>query len=131
MKRAINAIIIQDKKLLLFRKNLTWILPGGKPEKEESHIETLVREFKEEASDAEIEVKEWEYYGHFRSTPSNKKDSLEIFVYFAKLKNPRLKIIPSGEIKEIKFIGYQDSIPMHLSDITNKVMKQLTDEGYL
>jgi len=63
MKKAVNALIIRDKKLLLFRKNLTWILPGGKPEKGESDIETLVREFKEEASGAEIEV--GEYYGSF------------------------------------------------------------------
>lgn len=128
MKKAINALIIRDEKLLLFRKKENWILPGGKPEEGESDIETLVREFKEEASGAEIEV--GEYYGTFEGITPNKKDSLEADVYFAELKNPDLEIIPSGEIKESRFVGYIDTPFLHLSDITSKIIKQLFKEMY-
>ena len=129
MKKAINALIIRDKRLLLFRKNLIWILPGGKPEKGESDIETLVREFKEEASGAEIEVRE--YYGSFIGMPIHKKDALEAVAYFAKLKNPDLEIIPSGEIKESRFIGCLETPFFYLSDITSKIIKQLIKNEYL
>lgn len=129
MKKAVNALIIRDEKLLLFRKNLTWILPGGKPEKGESDIETLVREFKEEASGAEIKV--GEYYRSFIGVTPHKEDALEAVVYFAKLKNPDLKVIPSGEIKESRFVGYLEDPVFYLSDITSKIIKQLIKEGYL
>lgn len=130
MKKAINALIIrEDRKLLLFRKNLIWVLPGGKPEKRESPIETLVRKFKEEASDAEIEVEE--YYRSFRERSAHKKDALKTEVYFARLKNPDLKIISSGEIEESRFIGSLDTILIYLSDITSEIIKQLIKERYL
>ena len=55
MRKAISGLVIRDEKLLLVRKNETWILPGGKPEKKESEIECLCREFKEELPSVEIE----------------------------------------------------------------------------
>jgi len=129
MRKAINALIIRDKRILLFKKDLIWILPGGKPEKGESDIGALVREFKEEASGAEIEV--GEYYGSFIGMPIYKKDALEAVTYFAELKDPDLRVIPSGEIKESMFIGPLDIILIHLSDITSKIIEKLSNEGYL
>ena len=129
MKKAINALIIINKRLLLFKKDLIWILPGGKPEKGESDIETLIREFKEEASGTEIEV--GEYYGSFIGMPTTTKNALEAVTYFVELKDSDLRIIPSGEINEIRFVGYPDTPFVYLSDITSKIIEKLSEEGYL
>ena len=129
MKKAVNALIIKNKRLLLFRKNLTWTLPGGKPEKGESDIETLVREFKEEASGAEIKL--GRYYRTFLERATLIQEPLEAALYFAKIKSPNLKLTPSGEIKEIRFVGYFGSFFIYLSNITRKIIKQLFEERYL
>ena len=121
MRKAINALIVKNKRVLLFRKNLIWILPGGKPKQRESHIETLTREFKEKVSGAEIEI--GKYYDSFRGRAPHKKDFLKAVVYFAKLKNPELVLKPSEEIKEIRFIGYPDTPFIYISDITRKILK--------
>lgn len=128
MRKAVNALILINERLLLFRKNLVWILPGGKPKEGESDIEVLVREFKEEASGAEIipDI----YYGSFIGTTPHTKDVLEAIVYFAKLKQPNQMIIPSGEINETMFAGYFDIFKLKLSDITSKVADRLIKEGY-
>lgn len=33
MRKVINLIAIEDRKILLVRKRETWILPGGKPKR--------------------------------------------------------------------------------------------------
>jgi len=121
MRKTINALIIKDKKVLLFKKNLVWTLPGGKPKEGESHIETLTREFKEGAFGTEIEI--GKYYGSFRRKAPHKKYFLEAVVYSAKLKNPESILKPSEKVKEIRFIGYPDTPFIHISDITCEVIK--------
>ncbi len=128
MRKAVNGLIMMDERLLLFRKNLVWILPGGKSKEGESDIEALAREFKEEASGAEIIVDN--YYGSFIGTTSHIKDTLEAFVYFASLKQPNQAIVPSGEINEALFAGYFDIFNLELSDITFNVVECLIKEGY-
>src|SRR3989344_1022928 len=120
MRKAVNALILKEERLLLFRKNLVWILPGGKLREEESDIEALVREFKEEASGAVIIPKD--YYGKFIGVTPHTGDNLEAFVYFANLKQPNQEIISSAEISEARFAGYHDVFKLNLSDITFKVV---------
>lgn len=128
MRKAIGAVIIKDDEILLFRENLTWKLPGGKPEKGESYIEALVREIKEEASGAKIEV--INYFGNYIGKTPHKGDILEAIVYSAKLKHPGLKIIPSGEIREAKFVNYTDALELNLSNITREIIKDLIGRRY-
>jgi ADP-ribose pyrophosphatase YjhB (NUDIX family) len=55
LRTAINAVIIEDGKILLVRKRQTWILPGGKPGINESDLECLCREIREELSGTQLD----------------------------------------------------------------------------
>lgn len=129
MRRVINAAIIKDKKLLLFKKNLTWILPGGKPNYAESDLETLLREFKEEASGREIIINS--YYDSFIGITPHTKKILKSFVYLADLKNPDKNIRPSGEIIDTGFFDYSEICKIKVSDITSKAIESLSKRGYI
>ncbi len=129
MIKTINALILNDKEILLFKKNLTWILPGGKPSYGESDFEALGREFKEEASNAEIRI--MSYYGSFIGIPPNTQKILESIVYFSELKKPDLKLVPSREIEEIRFVSYSEANKLKVSDITKKIIDDLLINGYL
>ena len=54
MRIAISAVIIERDKLLLVKKRNSWILPGGKIEKNEGNLECLSREVSEELSGTKI-----------------------------------------------------------------------------
>ena len=126
MRKAVNAIIIRSKALLLFRKNETWILPGGKPEEGENNLECLVREFEEEASGAEIRISK--YYGRFIGTTPHRGDELTAHVYFADIFGEK-NVRPSAEIEEAKYVRSFGNY--NISDITLKVIERLQEEGYL
>lgn len=125
MRKNINVLIItDDKKLLLLKKDVDLlILPGGEPREGESHKKTLKRKFKEDASGARL--KRFEYYKTFKG------EDLEAVTYFAKLKKPHSKIIPSGEIRGIKYIGFQNTILDYFSPMAKKVINQLIDDKHL
>ena len=40
-RKVISAAIIYDKRILVVKKRHSWILPGGKPERNESALECL------------------------------------------------------------------------------------------
>ena len=104
-------------------------MPGGKPEENESDIECLLREFKEEAAGREIII--GKYYYKFSGITPHKGDILEAFVYFAELKHPNSAIMNSNEIDEIRFSSYGETLKMNLSDITSKIIKKLNEDDYI
>ena len=125
MRQVINALIINGNKILLFRKNRVWILPGGKPIEGESHLETLSREFREEASGAEIKVED--FYGSFRGISPCKRDVVESKVYYTQLKNPSAILVPSNEIMEIRFFKPYDALAHNISEITDSLIRKLIE----
>ena len=125
MRKAVSGLAIRDGKILLVRKNKTWILPGGKPEKGESDIECLCREFREELPGTQIE--DIKYYGSFIGETPHKKDTLEADVYFVDISEGVGK--PSREINGVEWV---DDFPYYnISDITSKVIKSLKENNYL
>lgn len=125
MRKAINALVLEDKKILLVKKNQTWILLGGKPKDNESDIECLCREVREELSGTEL--KNIRYYGEFEGITPHKKDNLKAIVYFADIKG-RLNI-PSAEIKDFAWV--RDLKDYNVSDITSKIINNLKKDNYL
>lgn len=125
MRTAINLAIIRKKRILLVKKNRTWIFPGGKPNSGEFDVDCLYRELKEELPDAKMVVEK--YYGSFVGKTPYKEDNLEAIVYLGKLLTNFGK--PSSEINDAKFI--KDFEEYNLSDITKKIINSLKKDNYL
>ena len=125
MRKAISGVVIRDGKILLVRKNETWILPGGKPHEKESDIECLCREFGEELSGMEIE--DIRYYDFFEGITPHKKDMLKVETYFCETSESVGK--PSQEINGVEWV--KDFSHYNISDITNKVIESLKQDKYL
>ncbi len=123
MRKAIDAAIIRDGKLLLVRKRETWILPGGKPEEGETDLECLAREIKEETG---IVAEDFSYYREFRGISPHKRDEITVRVYLATGEgDPQ----PSAEIGACKWVDNLDAIT--LSELTEKIIRSLQENGYL
>jgi 8-oxo-dGTP diphosphatase len=125
MRVAINAAIIKEGELLIVRKNITWILPGGKPENNETDLECLIRESKEELKG--IELTNFRFYKSFEGKTPHKGDVLKAHVYFADMKTPYEK--PNREINEAVFTSKPEEYL--LSDITSKIVLYLRNDKYL
>lgn len=125
MRKAINLAVIENKKILLVKKNETWILPGGKPNyPEESDEAVLFREFNEELPKTKIEI--LSYYNSFIGKTPHKGDELEAKVYFGRVSNLGK---PSSEINDLKYMNnFNEYI---LSDITIKIVNSLKRDNYL
>ena len=123
MRRAINAAVINDKKILLVNKKEVWILPGGKPEENESDLDCLSREVKEELGAGLDSIK---YYGEFEGITPHKKDTLGAIVYFADIIG---KPKASAEINSCEWA--KDASRYKLSDITSKIINSLRKDNYL
>jgi 8-oxo-dGTP pyrophosphatase MutT (NUDIX family) len=130
----IGLAVIKDDKLLLCLKYKeskvsALILPGGKIESEETDLECLKREIKEEF-DSEIEGKT-KYLGTFEGIaasddPSVKK-TVQIKLYLGNIKDPQ----PSREIKEIVWFD-RESDQGDLSPILkNKIIPFLLEKRLL
>ena len=127
MRTAINAAIIQDDKLLLVRKKLTWILPGGKPEIGETDLECLCREIDEELSGTQI--KDIHFYSQFEGKTPHKGDVLKAKVYFANIDGQLYSVRDGDSISEVKWVN--DFSQYNLSDITSKIVNSLQQDKYI
>lgn len=125
MRQAINIAVIEDRRILLVKKNDVWILPGGKPIWNETDYGCLVRKIGEELSGTEIIIKH--YYSSFIEKTPHKGDELETRVYFAEI-DGELKN-PSSEISEAGFVINPYDYP--LSDITKRIINALKRDNYI
>lgn len=125
MRTAINAAIIKDKRILLVKKHETWILPGGKPKKNELEIICLKREVNEELPGTRLE--NIIYYKDFIGTTPHTEDTLKAKVYFADIRHG--PYLPAAEVNAYTFVNNPDNY--NLSDITAKIIEDLRIAGYL
>jgi len=125
MRLAIDAAVIRDGRILLVRKKQSWILPGGKPELNESDVECLCREIREELSGTQLD--NIRYYGDFEGVTPYTGDILRVKVYFADIKGELCP--PSAEISEYAWVNNPSKY--NLSDITSKIVNSLKDDKYL
>lgn len=122
----IALIYLKDGKILstLSKGKSTYYIPGGKREGNESDIETLVRECKEELT---IDIKEdsVKYYGTFEAQADGKAEGIlvKMTCYIAEFKG---EIKPSSEIQEIKWLDYSDLD--QISPVDKLIFKELYEK---
>lgn len=100
MKTKIGAIILRDGKILAVRKKDSdiYIMPGGGPENNETHEETLRRELKEELA---VDSKNFKPFDSFIEPAIFEPGNIIAYVYYADIEGePK----PSSEIVEIKWL---------------------------
>jgi 8-oxo-dGTP diphosphatase len=124
MRKAINVVIIENGCILLVQKRKTWILPGGKPEIGESDIQCLLREISEELP--RMTLHNLKYFGAFSGITPHQRDELIAEVYFADANG---EAVPSAEINAVKWTDSPEE--ENLSDITQKIVFSLRNNGYL
>ncbi len=128
MRTAISAVVIRRKKILLVRKNKTWILPGDKPQDSESDIGCLTREIEEELPQARLRTIH-SFYNTFRGKSPHKGEKLEARVYIANISGD-VKAT-AREISESRWVPYQETSKLKISDITLRVIYFLKYDKYL
>lgn len=97
----VGGIILQDKKILVQRKNNNreeCIIPGGKRENNETDFETLKRELKEEL---DVELLEAEFIGGYEDIAVFSNKPIHVQAYLVKVKGD-IKV--QNEIKEAIWI---------------------------
>lgn len=124
MRVAIGAACIKNGQILLVRKGDSWILPGGKPEENESDLECLLREIKEELPKAQVKV--LSFFSTIEGTTPYRGDTLQCKVYIADITG---ELTPDAEISEITWTA--DPFYPNLSEITRSIILKLQSEGYL
>lgn len=98
----IGAIIVNDKKILVVRKEVKghkeYIIPGGRPEGKETHEQTLRRELKEELN---IDLQSYSFFGSFTEVAVFENIPIFMDVYFVKYSGIPT---PNSEIKDLVWI---------------------------
>jgi len=130
MREVISTAIIHDNRILLVRKKQTWILPGGKPEGEESHFSCLEREITEEIPDKRLgKLTISKFYNSFTGKTPHTGDIAKVFVYFANFENYVENPKTAREIDKAEWASnFSD---YKLSESAEKIINSLKKEGYL
>jgi 8-oxo-dGTP diphosphatase len=104
----VGAIIRRGTKILVVRKSVpgrhTFIIPGGRPENNESPEDTLRRELREEL---QVELSSFEHFGDFEERAEFENALLRMAVFRVEIEGePRI----NSEIKELLWVdkNYQD-----------------------
>ena len=128
----IGLVVIQDNRLLLCEpvafKDL--ILPGGIKEGDESYIDNLLREVREELGEnAILNTESLKYLGNFEDVAAGKSERVvEIELYQGLISGA---LTPSSEIKDLHWFSKNDD-PRRLSAIIrNKILPFLIENGYI
>lgn len=97
----VGAIILKEKKILVQRKNNhreECIIPGGKREGQETDLETLARELREELT---VELESAEFIGGFDDKAVFSNKDIHVQTYLVKIQG---EIQCANEIKEAIWI---------------------------
>lgn len=125
MRTAICIATIREGKILLVKKKNTWILPGGKPENDESDKGCLIRELNQELPKLHI-IDQLQHFGNFTGKTPHKGDQLTAKVYLSPVEGD---ITPAAEISDAQWTAKPENY--NLSDITRKIIAALKNTGHL
>ncbi len=117
-------IIVKENKFLICKKKSTelFILPGGKPEGNETPRECIKREILEELG-CKTDIESLKYLGDFSDIAANEKDLIvHIYLYSGKIiGEPK----PSSEIEELRWFGKDDNPEILSPILMNKILREI------
>lgn len=125
MRKAVSLVCIRNKSLLIVCDDdrLTWTVPGGKPELNETDIVCLQREVREELS---ADVSGIVFYKRFEGISPHQGDRIEVSCYFG---NIETEPSPSSEITAIAW--EKDFRGKKISNVTQKIIDALRQDGLI
>ncbi len=122
-------IYLKDGKILstLSKGKDTYYIPGGKREENETDIETLIRECKEELT-IDILEDSVKYYGTFEAQAHGKAEGILVRMtcYIAEFKG---ELKTSSEVQEIRWLDYSDLDK--ISPVDKLIFKDLYEKKLL
>ena len=120
-------LYLKDGKILstLSKGKDTYYIPGGKREGNETDVETLIRECKEELT-IDILKNTIKYYGTFEAQAHGHAEGVivKMTCYQAKFFG---ELIPNSEIEEIKWLDYSN-LNVKISPVDHLIYKDLYDK---
>ncbi len=129
MNHVINGIILDNKRILLVRKKGIWILPGGKIKEGENELEALAREFKEELSETEIDVRSASFYKEFHGLTPHTQTPASVRTYH--LRTPLVIGEPSAEIEAKSWMDSSEAYNYPVSELTKSIILSLKRDLYV
>jgi 8-oxo-dGTP diphosphatase len=125
MRKAVSLICIRDKSLLIVCDDdrLTWTVPGGKPEANETDVACLQREVREELSTTVSEIR---FYKRFEGVSPHRGDHIEVYCYLGNIES---EPSPSSEITDVAWD--KDFLGKEISDVTLKIINSLRQDGLI
>jgi ADP-ribose pyrophosphatase YjhB (NUDIX family) len=134
MINVVSGIILEEKKLLLARKEVSgkssWIFPGGKMEKGEHYFDCLVRELKEELPYLQYNGL-WIPWDCFTGISPNNSRQIYVFAFYLDGKtngNYRVSENPDEKIKEARLFEYSELSNLATSEVSKKIISALKKE---
>jgi len=123
----IGAVILDNKRILAGKKGSKFIIPGGRIEEGESHIECLKRELKEELG---VDLISQEFFGAFEDDAAldpGMKIKMDVYVVNV-AGEPRA----SSEIEELRYLSSKNKKNIKMGSILEKfVIPKLLDKGLI
>ena len=128
MKTVASAIVVREKKLLVVRdkERKFWTLPGGKVEENESFLEALKREIREELPDLILtDIKT--YREVLGITPHSKK-KVRVITFLAEGSG---SICLGAEVTASRWASAKELKKLKLSEASYVIVESLLFEGRL
>jgi 8-oxo-dGTP diphosphatase len=125
----VGLIVVRDGRVLLCRKRHTTallILPGGKREHGESHLDCLARELREELG--AVKLADPQYLGGYTSLAAGENRSVQIELYAGSLAGTP---IPRSEIAELVWFGPDDDAAQLAPSLRDLIFPDLVRRGVL
>lgn len=122
--------IIRDNRLLVLKESdqELYLLPGGKPEGNETREEALKRELKEELS-INLDTKSLRHLGTFEDVAAGKEDAIvHIELYQGDFSG---EMRPSSEVERLVWFGKDDDWSKLAPVTRNKIMPALMKLGLI
>lgn len=127
-EKCCGCIILNEGKVLLVKHNVGhWGFPKGHMEKNETELQTAIREVKEETN-VDVEIQEEKRY--VEEYYSNEDTFKQVVYFLATCKNMNIQK-QEAEIAQIEWVPIEEAVNKITYENTKKLFKHVVEENYL